>query len=50
MESTINRQPLPLPGGHDKVLMHSCCAPCSGEVRLGVLYYGPDEAGTQSEG
>ncbi len=26
------RTPLPLPGGHDRVLLHSCCAPCSGEV------------------
>lgn len=26
------RMHLPLPGGEEKVLLHSCCAPCSGEV------------------
>ena len=25
----FKRNPLPLPNGHDKVLLHSCCAPCS---------------------
>jgi len=28
----FERKSLPLPGGHRKVLLHSCCAPCSGEV------------------
>lgn len=32
MNTAVERKPLPLPGGHDKVLLHSCCAPCSGEV------------------
>ena len=27
MNTTVERKPLPLPGGHDKVLLHSCCAP-----------------------
>ncbi|WP_228297355.1 epoxyqueuosine reductase QueH, partial [Klebsiella pneumoniae] len=26
------RPQLPLPNGADKLLLHSCCAPCSGEV------------------
>jgi epoxyqueuosine reductase len=26
------RAKLPIPAGVDKVLLHSCCAPCSGEV------------------
>lgn len=32
MNTTVERKALALPGGHDKVLLHSCCAPCSGEV------------------
>lgn len=28
----FKRDPLPWPNGHNKVLLHSCCAPCSGEV------------------
>ncbi|MCL1960929.1 MAG: epoxyqueuosine reductase QueH [Desulfovibrionaceae bacterium] len=30
--NTATRKPLPLPGGHGKVLLHSCCATCSGEL------------------
>ena len=30
--SKLERQKLTLPTGHDKLLLHSCCAPCSGEV------------------
>ena len=31
--STNNDRPiLELPKGHDKLLLHSCCAPCSGEI------------------
>jgi len=30
--SEYERPQLELPGGHRKVLLHSCCAPCSGEV------------------
>lgn len=26
------REKLALPNGHNKLLLHSCCAPCSGEV------------------
>ena len=37
-----DRKPLPLPGGHDKVLLHSCCAPCSGEVMEAMLASGID--------
>jgi predicted adenine nucleotide alpha hydrolase (AANH) superfamily ATPase len=29
---TTDRKSLPLTAGHDKVLLHSCCAPCSGEI------------------
>lgn len=32
MTISNERKSLPLPGGHRKVLLHSCCAPCSGEV------------------
>lgn len=41
--STIDqRKPLPLPGGQRKVLLHSCCAPCSGEVMEAMLASGID--------
>ncbi|MFT3804761.1 MAG: epoxyqueuosine reductase QueH [Burkholderiaceae bacterium] len=30
--SKDGRKPLTVPGGQRKVLLHSCCAPCSGEV------------------
>lgn len=30
------------PGGHNKVLLHSCCAPCSGEVMEAMLASGID--------
>ncbi|EPY00081.1 hypothetical protein C404_00010 [Ralstonia sp. AU12-08] len=33
---------MPLPGGHNKVLLHSCCAPCSGEVMEAMLASGID--------
>lgn len=36
------RKALPLPGGHNKVLLHSCCAPCSGEVMEAMLASGID--------
>lgn len=38
----FSRTPLPLPGGHQKVLLHSCCAPCSGEVMEAMLASGID--------
>ncbi|HKU71453.1 MAG TPA: epoxyqueuosine reductase QueH [Burkholderiales bacterium] len=40
--SNSARTPLPLPGGHSKVLLHSCCAPCSGEVMEAMLASGID--------
>ncbi len=30
--SELIREKLSLPTGHEKLLLHSCCAPCSGEV------------------
>lgn len=39
---TTNRQPLALPNGHNKVLLHSCCAPCSGEVMEAMVASGID--------
>ncbi|KMN77919.1 hypothetical protein VK98_17395 [Chromobacterium sp. LK11] len=42
MTPTLERKPLPLPGGHDKVLLHSCCAPCSGEVMEAMQASGID--------
>lgn len=40
MES--NRKLLSWPNGHNKVLLHSCCAPCSGEVMEAMLASGID--------
>lgn len=34
---TIQRDKLILPNGADKLLLHSCCAPCSGEVMEALL-------------
>lgn len=42
MNTPSERQPLPLPGGHAKVLLHSCCAPCSGEVMEAMQASGID--------
>ncbi|MCW2955141.1 MAG: hypothetical protein JWO69_10 [Thermoleophilia bacterium] len=42
MTELTQREPLPLPGGHDKVLLHSCCAPCSGEVMEAMTASGID--------
>ncbi|MBN3786168.1 epoxyqueuosine reductase QueH [Burkholderia sp. Ac-20353] len=42
MTSTHNRKPLPLPGGQSRVLLHSCCAPCSGEVMEAMVASGID--------
>ena len=38
----IDRPILVPPGGHKKVLLHSCCAPCSGEVMEPCLPDGID--------
>lgn len=37
-----NRITLTPPDGHKKVLLHSCCAPCSGEVMEAMLASGID--------
>ena len=37
---TTDRRQLPLPNGQRKVLLHSCCAPCSGEVMEAMLASG----------
>ena len=38
----IDRKELTPPGGQKKVLLHSCCAPCSGEVMEAMLASGID--------
>lgn len=40
--SEFQRKPIPLPNGQNKVLLHSCCAPCSGEVMEAMLASGID--------
>jgi epoxyqueuosine reductase len=42
MNTPIERKSLPLPDGHNKVLLHSCCAPCSGEVMEAMQASGID--------
>jgi epoxyqueuosine reductase len=42
MTISAERKPLPLPEGQGKVLLHSCCAPCSGEVMEAMLASGID--------
>lgn len=42
MMNTVTREPLTIPNGHDKVLLHSCCAPCSGEIMEALLASGID--------
>ena len=37
MTTTYQRPKLVPPDGHKKVLLHSCCAPCSGEVMEALL-------------
>lgn len=34
----VNREQLILPNGSNKLLLHSCCAPCSGEVMEALLF------------
>jgi len=38
----FQRSPLALPAPHKKVLLHSCCAPCSGEVMQAMTASGID--------
>jgi epoxyqueuosine reductase len=40
--ATPSRSPLTPPGGHRRVLLHSCCAPCSGEVMEAMTASGVD--------
>lgn len=42
MNTDFKRNPLPWPNGQNKVLLHSCCAPCSGEVMEAMLSSGID--------
>lgn len=41
-ENMIEREQLTLPNSADKLLLHSCCAPCSGEVMEALLVSGID--------
>ena len=40
MSQNLDRQALTIPGGADKVLLHSCCAPCAIEVMEAILASG----------
>lgn len=40
MSDDIQRSAIPWPNGQSKVLLHSCCAPCSGEVMEAMLASG----------
>ena len=42
--SDLVRPQLDLPAGRSKVLLHSCCAPCSGEVMEAITASGIDYA------
>ncbi|WP_110690019.1 epoxyqueuosine reductase QueH [Salinicola endophyticus] len=44
MSTLDQRDTLTLPSGHDKLLLHSCCAPCSGEVMEALQASGIDYA------
>lgn len=48
---STQRLKLELPAGHDQLLLHSCCAPCSGEVmealidseiKFSIFFYNPN--------
>lgn len=39
---TVERAKLSLPNGAERLLLHSCCAPCSGEVMEALLASGID--------
>ncbi|KJV30036.1 epoxyqueuosine reductase QueH [Luteibacter yeojuensis] len=39
---STHREKLVLPGGADKLLLHSCCAPCSGELMEAFVESGID--------
>ncbi|WP_457318254.1 epoxyqueuosine reductase QueH, partial [Stenotrophomonas sp. P5_B8] len=38
----LDRPTLSLPDGHTRLLLHSCCAPCSGEVMEAITASGID--------
>lgn len=51
MEKTSASQEFEVPGGHKRVLLHSCCAPCSGPliermhdsgIELTIFFYNPN--------
>ncbi len=42
MSNKLEPQTLTLPVGHDKLLLHSCCAPCFGEVMETLIGSGID--------
>jgi predicted adenine nucleotide alpha hydrolase (AANH) superfamily ATPase len=42
MSDTQPRDPIALPEGHDRLLLHSCCAPCSGEIMEALVNSGID--------
>ena len=42
LTTDIQRPKLTPPNGENKVLLHSCCAPCSGEVMEAMLASGID--------
>src|SRR5690606_27806462 len=43
MDNTeFKREKLELPNGENKLLLHSCCAPCSGEVMEALISSGID--------
>src|SRR5690606_21948021 len=42
MSTKLERRKLTLPNGHNKLLLHSCCAPCSGEVMETLIESGID--------
>ena len=42
MEDKFQREKLELPQGANKLLLHSCCAPCSGEVMEALIFSGID--------
>lgn len=44
MKTLQDRQKLVLPEGKQKLLLHSCCAPCSGEVMEALLVSGIEYA------
>lgn len=50
-ETTTGRDPVPAPENTERVLLHSCCAPCSGEVmeaihasgiEFDIFFYNPN--------